>query len=446
MTVTSIIQKLRGSGHGAIMARGASGTFTINVIGALIALASHIALARFMGTAHYGAYLIAVACISIFQCIGVMGLDRTLVRFLAVYRTNGDWASFRGLLWRGHEIAGGTSLVLAGLLALSAVALKGWLDDRLALTLIAGSPVIFLMVLSIIRQSSLRSMTHVVVAEIPELIVRPLLIAVFVFAAFKFSAQEVSGATAMKLNVIATVVTLGIGAVILFRRLPSEGFRGPRDYKNQEWMVVAFPLAMVTLLNMLLVRTGILFLGAFWGTEAAAPYGAATRMVELVVYVLTAVNGIASPLLAAAYFKQKDAEFRRILLHSARWLALLTIPMVVGLVLFGKFFLGLFGDAFVSAYIPLIILAVGQLVNALTGSVSAAMSMTGHQRPLALTLATVVVLNIVLNAVLVPRFGAIGAAWATAIATGLSNIILLVLVLRLLRVNPTLFTRNKSTD
>jgi O-antigen/teichoic acid export membrane protein len=443
VTITGLIQKLRGSGHGATMARGASGTFTVNVVGALLALGSHIALARFMGTAHYGAYLIAIACISIFQCIGVMGLDRTLVRFLAVYRSNADWASFRGLLWRSHSIAGATSLVLAGLLALSAVALKAWLDDQLALSLVAGAPVLVLMVLSIIRQASLRSMTHVVVAEIPEVVIRPVLIATLVFFAYKLSAQEVSGATAMKLNVVATVVTLGVGATILFRRLPSQGLRGPRTYKTQEWMAVAFPLAMVTLLNMLMKRTDILFLGAYWGTEEAGPYGAATRMIELIVYVLTAINGIASPLLAAAYFNQKTTELQRILLHSARWLALLTVPMVVGLVLFGKFFLGLFGDEFVSAYIPLIILAVGQLVNALTGSVSAVMSMTGHQRPLAITLAAIVVLNIALNAILVPRFGAIGAASATAFATGLCNVILLMLVSRLLGLNTTLFARNR---
>lgn len=444
--MTAIIRKLRGSGHGATMARGASGTFTINVIGALIALGSHIALARFMGTAHYGAYLIAVACISIFQCIGVMGLDRTLVRFLAVYRSNADWTSFRGLLWRSHGIAGATSLVLAGLLALSTIALKARIDDRLALSLVAGAPVLVLMVLSIIRQASLRSMTHVVVAEIPELILRPILIAALVFATCKISAQEVSGGTAMSLNVIATVVTLGIGATILYRRLPSQGLWGPRTYKTQEWMAVAYPLAMVTLLNMLMKRTDILFLGAFWGTEEAGPYGAATRMVELVVYVLTAINGIASPLLAAAYFNQKTSELRRILLLSARWLALLTVPMVVGLILFGKFFLGLFGEDFVSAYIPLIILAFGQLVNALTGSVSAVMSMTGHQKPLAITLAAVVLLNIALNAILVPRFGAVGAASATAFATGLCNVILLVLVSRLLGLNTTLFARSKPQE
>lgn len=102
--------------------------------------------------------------------------------------------------------------------------------------------------------------------------------------------------------------------------------------------------------------------------------------------------------------------------------------------------LSLFGSEFTVGYSALVILTVGQLVNALAGSVGFIMTMTGHQREAAWVTFGSTVLNISLNAILIPRFGIEGAATATAFTTALMNIVMFGYVQKRLQLNPTVFT------
>jgi O-antigen/teichoic acid export membrane protein len=69
------------------------------------------------------------------------------------------------------------------------------------------------------------------------------------------------------------------------------------------------------------------------------------------------------------------------------------------------------------------------------------MTMTGHQIQAAKILALTIVVNLVLNAFLIPAAGIIGAAIATTIATALWNFMMLAYVWRRLNYNPTIFAR-----
>jgi O-antigen/teichoic acid export membrane protein len=116
-----------------------------------------------------------------------------------------------------------------------------------------------------------------------------------------------------------------------------------------------------------------------------------------------------------------------------------TVPTAAGVIVLGRFLLGLFGDEFVAAYPALVILAAGQIVNALCGTVGSLMIMTRLHREAATVFGGAAALNIALNAVLIPRFGLNGAAIATSTTVVLWNVVMVVLVVRKLGVNPTPF-------
>ena len=101
--------------------------------------------------------------------------------------------------------------------------------------------------------------------------------------------------------------------------------------------------------------------------------------------------------------------------------------------------LRLFGPGFDVARPALLILAGAQLVNALAGSVGILMSMTGHQNAVSVVLAFAAALNVGLNFALIPRYGLIGAAVATGLATVAWNVTLAVLVRRRLGIRSTAF-------
>ena len=105
----------------------------------------------------------------------------------------------------------------------------------------------------------------------------------------------------------------------------------------------------------------------------------------------------------------------------------------------GKWVLSFFGADFVNGYMALVVLTVGQVARALFGSVGFLMTMTGHGRETAYVFGLSVVLNIGLNAFLIPPFGMAGAAFATALTTILWNVLLFVYVLNRLGINSTAF-------
>ena len=105
----------------------------------------------------------------------------------------------------------------------------------------------------------------------------------------------------------------------------------------------------------------------------------------------------------------------------------------------------IFGSEFVAAAAALKIFAVGQLINASTGSVGFLLSMTGNQVVLLRVVAITSLLNIALCMTLVPSFGLIGGATSTALSIAASNIMLSLYAYKTLTIDATIiyFFRGK---
>jgi len=61
--VRKFLDRLQGTGHGAILARGALGTFIVKVAGAGLLFGLHVMLARLLGVEQYGIYVYEIFAI-----------------------------------------------------------------------------------------------------------------------------------------------------------------------------------------------------------------------------------------------------------------------------------------------------------------------------------------------------------------------------------------------
>ena len=107
--------------------------------------------------------------------------------------------------------------------------------------------------------------------------------------------------------------------------------------------------------------------------------------------------------------------------------------------LLGPFVLSLFGTEFVIAYLPMLVLLVGQLVLVTCGSVGFLLTMTAHEGIAARVIGGTAGLNLMLNALLIPPYGLMGAAVATSIAVSMRSIVLSVIVYRKLGIVASVF-------
>ena len=84
----------------------------------------------------------------------------------------------------------------------------------------------------------------------------------------------------------------------------------------------------------------------------------------------------------------------------------------------------LFGASFSSGETALRILALGQIVNIATGFPGMILIMVGESGRVTRSVAIGAIVNLALSLVLIPRFGASGAAAATAASIAITNILL----------------------
>jgi len=116
---------------------------------------------------------------------------------------------------------------------------------------------------------------------------------------------------------------------------------------------------------------------------------------------------------------------------------LVSIFLAVG----AKPILGLFGAGFSDASWVLIVLLVGHVISAATGSVGYLMTLTGHQREAAHVYGGVAILHLAVSAAAIPLLGTIGAAMAVSFSVSVWNLWLHRLVVRRLGIHPSIFAR-----
>jgi O-antigen/teichoic acid export membrane protein len=106
----------------------------------------------------------------------------------------------------------------------------------------------------------------------------------------------------------------------------------------------------------------------------------------------------------------------------------------------------LFGAQYLPAGTSLIILAAVNTLCAASGSASTILTMTGHERDVAIWGGGTALLNVVLNALFIPRWGIEGAAIATAITAVLRNALLVFRSYTRIGIHTTAFGPLPKTD
>jgi O-antigen/teichoic acid export membrane protein len=189
-------------------------------------------------------------------------------------------------------------------------------------------------------------------------------------------------------------------------------------------------------LNLISMRSDVIMIGMFRGTEEAGQYVAAMHVASLISFALFSANAILAPLISELYHAGRLEDLQRMLRWAAGGIALCCIPLGLALLFLGSWLLGWWGPSFVQGKGALDVLILGWLVNALAGPVGFMMSMTGEHRRASVVSAVAACLNLCLNAMLIPRFGIYGAAVATTITFCAWNCVLYVMVLQIHGISP----------
>lgn len=408
-----------------------SASMAVKAAGALLALGSNIALARLLGAAEYGRYAFGLTCAIFLALLARHGAEGILMRFAPGYAAS-DRGALRALL---RHLVRSTTLGAIGLGLVVAAASIMIEDERVPLVLLAALISLPLALLHIVRVATY-CLERPAAGDLPFAVIRPMLLVAGVATAIALGLPR-DGRLALTCMAAACLVALGVGIALLKVAAPGIGAHPLRIADRSAWITAALPLLFIGSAQFLSAQTDILMVNLLVGNAASGHYAAATGLANIAILPLVVINTVLGPRISQHYRTGDLARTQRLLATSGAVGSIITIIALTVLVVAGEFALRLYGPDFDQIHPALVLLMLGQTVNALCGSVGLMATVSGNERMTAWISALTAVANIILNLLLIPRYGVIGAASATALTTAGWNLALTILVRRRLRLDTT---------
>lgn len=405
---------------------------------ALMSVVTAPLAARVLGVTNFGLYRLALSVVTVATAVASGGLHNAL---LTIIPRRGERAGLMAetlgrAAWQAATVAG----VLAAAIAIwrtPIAAAFGYPQAGLLLAVMAVS-LPFLVLLAAVQAAS-RAAFAFAAAIVPGQIVRPALFAVLLVAAWRWDVRS-PVTVAWLFTAAAAMAACIAGAAVSRVGQFGTGWLRPAWRIDREFITLMAPLMGLAILQGIQESLPVWLLGRLSTAGAIGLYAAAERMAFLVAVILTAINLVYAPAIGALWARAERERLRESFQRVARWTLAASLPVCLVLIVAGQGLLRVFGVEYQVAAPALTLLALGQLVNAGTGSVGYLLLLTGHSRTVVWDVAVAVMTLAGLGSVLVPSYGVTGAAGAVAVVVAGLNLLMAAQVRARLHVVP--FTRD----
>ncbi|MGE0037773.1 MAG: oligosaccharide flippase family protein [Xanthobacteraceae bacterium] len=413
-----------------LMVQRLTGTvFLIRVASAMLAFGSQILLARWMGSFEFGIYVYVWTWVLLLGQLMDLGIGTAAQRFIPEYRDRGSLALLRGFIfgsrWLATLVAFGVALVCAGLVWL----LEPWLDHYLLIPLYLACIAFPAFAPNNVQEGISRSYDWIGLSMMPAYVIRQALLTVLMAAAY-FADLPMTAVTAMVAAGLSIWLPMLGQLLVLNRKLKTRIEPGPKAYEFRVWIAAALPILMVEGFYALLMYTDILMLELFRPPDEVAVYYAAAKTLALVAFIHYSIAATTAHRFSSFHVAGDREGLARFLKQAIKWTFWPSLAATLLLLAFGRPILRLFGAEFADGYYLMFILAIGLLARAAIGPIERLLNMLGEQRVCAMVHAGAFGINFALCLILIPVFGAAGAAIATAVALVSESIWLFVVTKR----------------
>ena len=382
------------------------------VLGFAADYGKNVVLSRVLETHEFGDYRVGRAFAVFCGALVLLGGDRAAPRVLAKPLTE----SRLGVVWEYLRFYGLIGLGVSGVL-IAAVLAGGYLhhgtwdpNAHHAVAILALT--IPFMAAGALSGRTLQSVGKTFYAAMPWRVGAPVLL-LGVLLADRLVTGAVGLNDALWLSVLSVVVVALVHGALARRHALGAVSFAPDAREPVTWLTLSVPMMGVFLVTKGLGDSDLYFLEWLGDEAAVGHYAAAITTAHVLLLIQTAIVALYAPLLGRQVTVDDDRASPA-LYQGARIMALVQVPVVLGLALTAAPILGVFGPTYPDAAPVLRLLAVGNGAWALAAL--SALWLQYHGRGttvMGVALATLVV-DSLLNLLLIPHFGPVGAAASSA--------------------------------
>jgi len=404
----------------------------------LLGIMAMVLIGNILDIDNFGLYYFVYSIIIILSIPTTLGLPVLVTRETTIALKAEDTGRLYAIWKFAFILIAISSLVIVVLGSLT----MGVLDvpDPKVSAFLIGFVLIPIVALASLRSASLRGLGRVILSQLPEMILRPTVFIVILLGVFLLNTGQTDARAVLMIQALAALLAFIFGAFMLYRVAPPKASVVKDQLVRRRFLASAVTLGASGGLVVFNNNIDSAMLGFLRSDAEVGFYRPAATISHLVLFGFQAATWAIMPSIVAAHQKGNMEQLEKIAVKAARFGLSIAIFALVSILLFGEFFLVRFlGPEFDVSYIPLIVLTVGQTINAAFGALTMLLNMTGHERLTLRAAFLAVLVNIVLNAIFVPQYGVTAAAMATIVALLVNKTILIIAVKNKLNIKCTAF-------
>lgn len=392
-------------------------TFFGNIVGRILGFIFLGTATRLVSPETYGIFALALSIVSFFFGFANLSMQRAVDYFVPQYLHDEDFSKAKGVILTSSILAIVSSslgsFILIGLsphisrllqepdLAFPVMILSISLPIKSQLDIVLAS-------FSSIKTLQYRVITRDVCKNIAQLSLTVLLIF--------FGGGIIALIFGYMLAILISVI---LGIFILSTRVDWLRKASYKQIEIYPLLRYTFPLMFTGIIYSIVAQVDFFLIGYYLNSSDVGIYKVSFQVASGLLIVISAITPVFKPMISE--IKSDKEEINQRYKLATRWTTMLTIPMAVTLFLAAKTYLAvLFTPVYAAGGSALVALSGGYLLNAAFGPEGMILEGVGYTKFTFLNTLVMIVSNLLLNILFIPRFGITGAGVATAISTTLA--------------------------
>lgn len=414
------------------LARSAALITIGSVIGRGLALFGETMIARQLQPSVYGDIALAYTVVAALGSTLLFGIHEGVTRLGTATDNQGERIDLIVAAFLTASFSGLTGIAL---IAFSSNLIAEYMSNpAIGDYLLLVAPYLFLYPLSRIIIAILRIQQRSATMIVTRAIVARITSLALLGAAILFF-NDVTIGVVYWLAVPLTIVV--VGGILAITKIKHQRIRFPPVQTVRNLWSFSWPIAASSIVFLLLSRLDVLMIGYFLASNEVGYYRAIQPLRQGGMIFLGSFSFLFMPLATQAFEKRDFEELDELFGSVTKWAVVLTLPIVSTFVFIpDRVVVSLFGEPYASAALPLSILSAGLFFRAVAGPNGDLIKAVDMPKIEAIASAVGVLGNFVLNLILIPRYGIVGAAIATVVGYGVYNGLELAVIYRETGVTP----------
>jgi O-antigen/teichoic acid export membrane protein len=395
--------------------KGSAVIFLFKAVGAASLFGVHLLIARHYGASTLGVFNLVLALLTFGTIFSRLGLDMYVIRVLPGIEN--DKTLVAGFIQKTFKLLFVGSIVSMLFLMIS----SSLINQNIFKSFDASDYLIVLAVLVIpftyfsVIPEIFRGFQDIKIYSFYRNLAQNLL--VLLILAFFINFLNITLDPVWVLYVVLFVVSI-VMAYHLYNFLKERNISlfSKGNYK-ENILINSYPMLFTSSMMFLMGNVDSLMISYYLDEHQVGIYSAIIKLSLAITFILASVNNYILPKISKAYSSGEIDKLVKLYQNSIKLIVFSTFPVIITMLLYPSFFLGLFGEEFKSYTNVFYVVLLMSFIFVLIGPVINILNMINQQLYVKNIIFIALILNISLNLVLIPFLGILGAAVGTMLST-----------------------------